>query len=126
MPLAVQYANHPEYYENYHFMKTPTPPALAVTETKEEAVQNGDKVEYHQVSHASSKANPARIHPGDPAELMPANTPKNDPQECHSADDILLNAGGPGSEYFHGTMDNTEVFFGMMRALGIDANKNKK
>ena len=124
--LAVQYANHPEYYENYHFMKTPTPPALAVTETKEEAVQNGDKVEYHQVSHASSKANPARIHPGDPAELMPANTPKNDPQECHSADDILLNAGGPGSEYFHGTMDNTEVFFGMMRALGINANKNKK
>lgn len=124
--LAVQYANHPEYYENYHFMKTPTPPALAVTETKEEAVQNGDKVEYHQVSHASSKTNPARIHPGDPAELMPANTPKNDPQECHSADDILLNAGGPGSEYFHGTMDNTEVFFGMMRALGIDANKNKK
>lgn len=124
--LAVQYANHPEYYENYHFMKTPTPPALAVTETKEEAVQNGDKVEYHQVSSASSKANPARIHPGDPAELVPANTPKDDPQECHSADDILLNAGGPGSEYFHGTMDNTEVFFGMMRALGIDANKNKK
>lgn len=124
--LAVQYANHPEYYENYHFMKTPTPPALAVTETKEEAVKNGDNVEYHQVSHASSKANPARIHPGDPAELMPANTPKDDPQECHSADDILLNAGGPGSEYFHGTMDNTEVFFGMMRALGIDATKNKK
>ncbi len=124
--LAVQYANHPEYYENYHFMKTPTPPALAVTETKEEAVQNGDKVEYHQVSSASSKANPARIHPGDPAELMPANTPKDDPQECHSADDVLLNAGGPGSEYFHGTMDNTEVFFGMLRALGIDANKNKK
>lgn len=124
--LAVQYANHPEYYENYHFMKTPTPPALAVTETKEEAVQNGDKVEYHQVSSASSKANPARIHPGAPAELVPANTPKDDPQECHSADDILLNAGGPGSEYFHGTMDNTEVFFGMLRALGIDANKNKK
>lgn len=124
--LAVQYANHPEYYENYHFMKTPTPPALAVMETKEEAVQNGDKVEYHQVSSASSKANPARIHPGDPAELVPANTPKDDPQECHSADDILLNAGGPGSEYFHGTMDNTEVFFGMLRALGIDANKNKK
>ncbi len=124
--LAVQYANHPEYYENYHFMKTPTPPALAVTETKEEAVQNGDKVEYHQVSKASSKANPARIHKGDPAELMPANTPKSDPQESHSADDILLNAGGPGSDYFHGTMDNTEVFFGILRALGINGNKNSK
>lgn len=124
--LAIQYANHPEYYENYHFMKTPTPPALATKETKEEAVQNGEKVEYHQVTTASSKANPARIHPGDPAELMPANTPKSDPQECHSADDILLNAGGPGSEYFHGTMDNTEVFFGIMRALGIDGNKKAK
>ncbi len=124
--LAIQYANHPEYYENYHFMKTPTPPALAITETKEEAVQNGDKVEYHQVSKSSSKANPTRIHPGDPVELVPANTPKSDPQECHSADDILLNAGGPGSDYFHGTMDNTEVFFGILRALGVDGNKGHK
>lgn len=120
--LAVQYANHPEYYENYHFMPVPTPPALSVTETVEEAQNIGDKVEFHQVSKASSKANPARIHPGDPAELMPANTPKDDPQECHSADDVLLNAGGPGSEYFHGVMDNTEVFFGILRALGVNAN----
>lgn len=121
--LAVQYANHPEYYENYHFMKTPTPPALFVTETKEEASKVGDKIEYHQVSSASSKANPARIHPGDPEVLMPANTPKDDAQEAHAADDVLLNAGGPGSEYFHGTMDNTEVFFGILRALGINGNK---
>lgn len=121
--LAVQYANHPEYYENYHFMKTPTPPALSVTETKEEAFKVGDKIEYHQVSSASSKANPARIHPGDPEVLMPANTPKDDAQEAHAADDVLLNAGGPGSEYFHGTMDNTEVFFGILRALGINGNK---
>ena len=121
--LAVQYANHPEYYENNHFMKTPTPPALSVTETKEEASKVGDKIEYHQVSSASSKANPARIHPGDPEVLMPANTPKDDAQEAHAADDVLLNAGGPGSEYFHGTMDNTEVFFGILRALGINGNK---
>lgn len=124
--LAVQYANHPEYYENYRFMKTPTPPALAVTETKEEAVQNGDKIEYHQVSKASSKANPARIPKNGKAELVPANIPKNETQECHSADDVVLNAGGPGSEYFHGVMDNTEVFFGMLRALGIDATKSHK
>lgn len=83
----------------------------------------GDKIEYHQVSSASSKANPARIHPGDPEVLMPANTPKDDAQEAHAADDVLLNAGGPGSEYFHGTMDNTEVFFGILRALGINGNK---
>ncbi len=96
-----------------------------MTETKQEQSAIGDKVEFHQVTKASSKANPARIHQGDPAELMPANTPKDDPQECHSADDILLNAGGPGSEYFKGTMDNTEVFFGMLRALGIDGNQTK-
>ncbi len=122
--LAVQYANHPEYYENYHFMPEPIAPALSVTETVEEAQNIGDKVEFHQVSKASSKANPARIHPGDPAVLMPANTPKDDPQECHSADDVLLNAGGPGSEYFHGVMDNTEVFFGILRALGVDGNRS--
>ena len=124
--IAVQYANHPEYYENYRFMKTPTPPALAITETKEEAVQNGDKIEYHQVSKASSKANPARIPKNGKAELVPANIPKNETQKCHSADDVVLNAGGPGSEYFHGVMDNTEVFFGMLRALGIDATKSHK
>lgn len=124
--LAVQYANHPEYYENYHFMKTPTPPALAVSETVEEAKTVGDKVEFHQVTKSSSKANPARIHEGDPAELVPANTPKSDPQECHAADDVLLNAGGPGSEYFHGVMDNTEVFFGILRALGVDASHDKQ
>lgn len=123
--LAVQYANHPEYYENYHFMPVPTPPALAVTETVTEQKQVADKVEFHEVTKASSKANPARIHPGDPAQLMPADTPKSDPQEAHAADDVLLNAGGPGSEYFHGVMDNTEVFFGIMRALGIDANQTK-
>ena len=106
-------------------MKKPTPPALSVTETKQEQSTIGDKVEFHQVTTSSSKANPARIHQGDPVQLMPANTPKDDPQECHSADDILLNAGGPGSEYFKGTMDNTEVFFGMLRALGIDANQTK-
>ena len=124
--LAVQYANHPSYYENYHFMEVPTPPALAINETVKEAVRTGDKVEYKEVLQASSKANPARIPLGGKPELVPANIPKSDPQEVHSADDILLNAGGPGSEYFKGMMDNTEVFFGILRALGIDANKNLK
>ncbi|WP_329778706.1 hypothetical protein [Allisonella histaminiformans] len=46
--------------------------------------------------------------------------------ECHAADDVPLNAEGPGSEYFNGVMDNTEVFFGIMRALGMDAAKTAK
>lgn len=124
--LAVQYANHPSHYENYRFMKMPTPPALSVNETTKEAVKNGDKVEYHEVVKSSSKANPNRIPKNGKKELSPANIPLADPQEVHSADDIVVNAGGPGSEYFNGMMDNTEVFFGILRALGIDATKDLK
>ncbi|WP_287046877.1 alkaline phosphatase [Megasphaera sp.] len=124
--LAVQYANHPEYYENFHFQQKPTLPTVSQTVTKQEAQQAGDKTEYHQVSTVVEKANPARHHDGDPWELVPANIPDTIGDECHAADDVPLNAEGPGSEYFQGVMDNTEVFFGIMRALGIDATKNVK
>ena len=66
------------------------------------------------------------LYDGDPWELVPANIPDTIGDECHAADDVPLNAEGPGSEYFQGVMDNTEVFFGIMRALGIDATKNVK
>lgn len=124
--LAVQYANHPSHYENYRFMKMPTPPALSINETTEKAVKMGDKIEYHQIIKSSSKANPNRIPKDGRKELSPANIPLSDPQEVHSADDIVVNAGGPGSEYFNGMMDNTEVFFGILRALGIDGYKETK
>ncbi len=124
--LAIQYANHPAYYENFHFQQKPTEPTITETVSKQEAQQVGDKTEYHQVSTVIAKANPARHHEGDPVELIPANIPDTIGDECHAADDVPLNAEGPGSEYFHGVMDNTEVFFGIMRALGIDAAKTAK
>lgn len=124
--LAVQYANHPEYYENFHFQKKPTPPTISKTVTAQEAKQAGEKTEYHQASKVVAKANPARHHDGDPWELVPADVPDTIGDECHAADDVPLNAEGPGSEYFNGVMDNTDVFFGIMRALGIDATKNAK
>lgn len=37
----------------------------------------------------------------------------------HSADDVVLSAYGVGAEQFSGIMDNTEVFFAMMRAMGV-------
>lgn len=122
--LAVQYANHPTYYENFHFQQKPTAPTLAVTKTVEEAKTVAEKTEYHQTTQNSSEANPARIHKGDPKQLVPANIPQSITDECHEADDVPLNAGGPGSEYFHGVMDNTEVYFGILRALGIDGTKD--
>ena len=68
----------------------------------------------------------AIANPKISGELLRGNIPAKADQEVHSADDILLNAGGPGSEYFKGVMDNTEVFFGMVRALGLDGNKTVK
>ena len=124
--LAVQYANHPAFYENYHFQTKPTLPTVNEKVTKQQAIQAGDKTEYHQVSTVVAKANPARHHAGDPVELVEANVPDTIGDECHAADDVPLNAEGPGSEYFNGVMDNTEVFFGIVRALGIDATKNAK
>ncbi|CUH97811.1 putative secreted protein [Propionispora sp. 2/2-37] len=101
--LAVQFANHPEYYENYKFQKVPTSPAI---------MANGKAV-----------ANPKRSEGG---QLMPGNIPASDPSEVHSADDVPLTAQGPGADYFKGIMDNTEVFYGIVRALGLDGNQNKK
>lgn len=100
--LAVQFANHPDYNENYKFKSVPTAPAIM------------------------GKDNKAIANPQIAGELLRGNIPADADQEVHSADDIILNAGGPGAEYFKGVMDNTEVFFGIVRALGLDGNKNVK
>lgn len=104
--LAVQYANAPDHYENYRFQKKPTVPAIT---------GQGGKI----------IANPFRAPKG--ARYVEGSLPQyKESQEVHSADDIIVMAEGPGSEYFKGVMDNTEIFFGMMRALGLDATKNVK
>ncbi len=100
--LAVQFANHPDYNENYGFKPTPTVPAVMGKDKK------------------------AIANPQISGELLRGNIPAAADQEVHSADDVVLNAGGPGSEYFKGVMDNTEVFFSMVRALGLDGNKTVK
>lgn len=96
--LAVQYANHPDNNMNYKFIPQPVDPTI----------KQGDKY----------VANPAKV-----GWFEEGNIPDSEDTEVHSADDIVLNAMGPGSEYFHGVMDNTEVFFGMIRAMGINATK---
>ncbi|MDR0647966.1 MAG: alkaline phosphatase [Synergistaceae bacterium] len=55
--------------------------------------------------------------------LYAGNIPANESQEVHTADDVPLSASGPGSDYFKGVMDNTEVFYGMVGALGLDPTK---
>lgn len=47
------------------------------------------------------------------------NLPFNMNAGVHAADDVVLTATGPGSEYFYGHIDNTRVFRGMVTALGL-------
>lgn len=100
--LAVQFANHPDCNIDYRFKDVPTPPAIMGKDGK------------------------AIANPLTKGEFYAGNIPVKADQEVHAADDVILTAQGPGADYFKGTMDNTEVFFGIVRALGIDGNKNKK
>jgi alkaline phosphatase len=47
------------------------------------------------------------------------NLPFAIPAGVHAADDVVLTALGPGSEQFHGHIDNTRVFRIMATALGL-------
>ncbi|MBV8835484.1 MAG: alkaline phosphatase [Alphaproteobacteria bacterium] len=47
------------------------------------------------------------------------NLPFNMNAGVHAADDVVLTATGPGSEQFHGRIDNTRVFRAMVTALGL-------
>ncbi|MDR1470953.1 MAG: alkaline phosphatase [Synergistaceae bacterium] len=98
--LAIGYANHPDYYEDFKFRKKPASPAI--------------------MSGGAAIANEARARGGV---MYMGNIPVSESQEVHTADDVPLSAAGPGADYFRGVMDNTEVFFGIVRALGIDLTK---
>lgn len=101
--LAVQFANYPDYYENYRFQEAPVSPAI---------MANGKAI-----------GNEKRAPGG---ELRVGNLPVAESQEVHAADDVPLTAEGPGADYFKGVIDNTEVFHGIVRALGLDARKPQK
>ena len=100
--LAVQYANHPNATVSYKFKDVPTPVNIKAKDGK--VVGN----------------------PAIQGEYEPGNVAAKVTSEEHSSDDVVLNAEGPGSEYFHGVMDNTEIFYGMVEALGLDGTKNAK
>lgn len=93
--LAVQYANHPDYKADYHFKVEPMSPTIK---------HNGKNI----------------ANPSINGEEYRGNIPEEEDQEVHAADDVVLMSEGVGSEYFKGVMDNTEVFFAIMRSFGID------
>jgi alkaline phosphatase len=50
---------------------------------------------------------------------VPGNIPAGANSTVHAADDVVLTAMGPGSEVFHGRIDNTRVFRAIATALGL-------
>lgn len=109
--LAVTFGSYPDYYEDYKFNPVPTAPAV-----KDSSGQ--------YVANPASLANPEDpnrdrfLHPG-------SVNPFVESQGVHSGDDVPLMAYGPGSSFFKGTLDNTDVFFGMVNALGLNLTGDK-
>ena len=107
--LAIVFGATPDYYEDYKFNKVPQAPAV-----------NSD---------GKYVANPATLSNPDAANKdqywHSGTLPYSESTEVHTADDVPLMAYGPGSSYFKGTLDNTEVFFGIVNSLGLSLNGAK-
>ncbi|WP_248925793.1 alkaline phosphatase [Paenibacillus hamazuiensis] len=109
--LAVVFGSHPDYYEDYKFDPVPTSPT----------VKNKDGVYVANPAKLADPEDPNRdrfLHPGTVNPLVES-------QGVHTADDVPLMAYGPGANYFKGTLDNTEVFYGMVNALGLNLTDAK-
>ena len=116
--LAVHFANHPDYYANYRLREKPAMPTI-----KQESPSQEVSVKEGEPAGGKSSEKVFVANPNLSGEHYDGNIPRNEDQEVHSADDVILTAEGVGSEYFRGVMDNTEVFFGIARALGLDARE---
>ena len=99
--LAVFYGNFPDYYETFEpHLEGPNVPAV--------------KKDKDYVANAAYKDAPG-------AQLRTGNLPRSADTGTHTADDAIVTAMGPGSEEFHGFMENVEVFRVMVEALGLGA-----
>jgi alkaline phosphatase len=92
--LAVGYGAAPAHFENYIVGDKPFAPTVSQ-----------DNKPVPNPAYAGGQLNTGNI----------GGTSGN-----HTVDPVPLFASGPGSSYFKGVMDNTEVFFGMANALGLD------
>lgn len=96
--LAGQVNNHPDYTEDFQVSPTPRVPAVADADGNYSDNPDDD---------------PNGI-------LMTANLPLKSSGGAHTLQDVPVFAAGPGADFFGKVMDNTEIFFGMAFALGLD------
>lgn len=101
--LFFGWSNHPDHADDFQFDPAPLQPA--VLDPAGRAVPN-----------------PKR---DAGAELQQGNLPYTETNCVHCVDDVSIFATGPGAERFTGFLDNTEVFFGIMDALKVDARRGR-
>jgi alkaline phosphatase len=96
--LFIGWSNHPDHRDAFQIQERPLEPALIDTAARR-AVPNPNR---------------------DPdAELQTGNLPFDQTNCVHTVDDVVIYASGPGAARFGGLLDNTEVFFAMADALGL-------
>ena len=105
--LYVAWSNHPDFADDFHF-------------------ENAGYVEPAVVDKDGPGGPAAVPNPSRDAgaELQTGNLPFAETNCVHTVEDVGIWASGPGAERFNALLDNTEVFFAMMHALGLDARKN--
>ncbi|MEU6646863.1 alkaline phosphatase [Saccharomonospora sp. NPDC046836] len=99
--LFFGWSNHPDHTDDFQHNEVFAQPALLDATGKAVANPNRD--------------------PG--AELQTGNLPFDQTNCVHTVEDVSVFASGPGAQGFNGFLDNTEVFFGIVNALGIDARR---
>ena len=97
--LAMFYGNFPDHYETFR-PKLDGPFVPSVRNEKD------------YVANQRYKDLPGAM-------LRVGNLPRGADTGTHTMDDAVLTAMGPGSEDFHGFMENVEVFRVMVNALGL-------
>jgi alkaline phosphatase len=97
--LAVFFSAFPDYYETFApHLEGPNVPAV--------------KKDAGYIANVQYKDAPGAV-------LRTGNLPRAVDTGVHTADDAIVTATGPGSEQFHGFMENVEVFRVMVDALGL-------
>jgi alkaline phosphatase len=105
--LFVTFSNHPDFHDDFRFERAGFVEPAVIDKNAPDgptAIPNPDKAGQ--------------------AELQLGNLDFSQTNCVHTVEDVPLAASGPGAARFNGVLDNTEVFFGIMDALALDARKS--
>jgi len=96
--LFIGWSNHPDHHDAFQIQVRPLEPAFIDSNTRR-AVPNPERDQE--------------------ADLQTGNLPFDQTNCVHTVEDVVIYASGPGANRFAGLLDNTEVFFAMADALGL-------